>query len=99
MPTTFAPPPPIPGNDPGYSILQPPACRVHRALFPGPSSSLSGALFLSWKRIQRQQGLQESSSGQSFFVRNVKVGWEKDEMQGRASSQERNKEENQLCVK
>nr|XP_058900324.1 B-cell receptor CD22 isoform X3 [Kogia breviceps] len=27
----------------------------------------------SWKRIQRQQGLQESSSGQSFFVRNVKA--------------------------
>ncbi|XP_059760281.1 B-cell receptor CD22 isoform X3 [Balaenoptera ricei] len=27
----------------------------------------------SWKRTQRQQGLQESSSGQSFFVRNVKA--------------------------
>ncbi|XP_059855339.1 B-cell receptor CD22 isoform X4 [Delphinus delphis] len=27
----------------------------------------------SWKRIQRQQGLQESSSGQNFFVRNVKA--------------------------
>uniref|UniRef100_A0ABI0NSY3 B-cell receptor CD22 n=1 Tax=Bos taurus TaxID=9913 RepID=A0ABI0NSY3_BOVIN len=27
----------------------------------------------SWKRIQRQQGLQESSSGQSFFVRNLKA--------------------------
>ncbi|XP_007471049.1 PREDICTED: B-cell receptor CD22 isoform X2 [Lipotes vexillifer] len=27
----------------------------------------------SWKRIRRQQGLQESSSGQSFFVRNVKA--------------------------
>ncbi|XP_070307849.1 B-cell receptor CD22 isoform X5 [Odocoileus virginianus] len=27
----------------------------------------------SWKRIQRQQGLQESSSGQSFFVRNIKA--------------------------
>ncbi|XP_042087923.1 B-cell receptor CD22 isoform X9 [Ovis aries] len=27
----------------------------------------------NWKRIQRQQGLQESSSGQSFFVRNIKA--------------------------
>ncbi|XP_061030037.1 B-cell receptor CD22 isoform X3 [Eubalaena glacialis] len=27
----------------------------------------------SWKRIRRQQGLQESSSGQSFFVRNMKA--------------------------
>ncbi|XP_060144722.1 B-cell receptor CD22 isoform X2 [Globicephala melas] len=27
----------------------------------------------SWKRIQRQQGLRESSSGQNFFVRNVKA--------------------------
>ncbi|KAM7233547.1 hypothetical protein CapIbe_015683 [Capra ibex] len=27
----------------------------------------------NWKRIQRQQGLQESSSGQSFFVRNLKA--------------------------
>ncbi|KAM4825561.1 B-cell receptor CD22 [Thomomys bottae] len=28
-----------------------------------------------WKRSQSQQGLQESSSTQSFFVRNKKVGW------------------------
>uniref|UniRef100_A0A8C0DGF1 B-cell receptor CD22 n=1 Tax=Balaenoptera musculus TaxID=9771 RepID=A0A8C0DGF1_BALMU len=27
----------------------------------------------NWKRTQRQQGLQEGSSGQSFFVRNVKA--------------------------
>ncbi|XP_016076380.1 PREDICTED: B-cell receptor CD22 [Miniopterus natalensis] len=27
----------------------------------------------SWKRIQSQQGLQENSSGQSFFVRNKKI--------------------------
>ncbi|XP_059940794.1 B-cell receptor CD22 isoform X2 [Mesoplodon densirostris] len=30
-------------------------------------------LLRSWKRIRGQQGLQESSSGQSFFVRNVKA--------------------------
>nr|KAF6409279.1 CD22 molecule [Rousettus aegyptiacus] len=30
-------------------------------------------LHQSWKRIQSQQGLQENSSGQSFFVRNKKI--------------------------
>lgn len=69
---------------PGHSALQPPTCQVLRALSPGPLSSLIMSLFLSWKRIQRQQGLQESSSGQSFFVRNIKVGGQKEEMQGRS---------------
>ena len=69
---------------PGHSALQPPACWVLRVLSPGPSASLITSLFLSWKRIQRQQGLQESSSGQSFFVRNLKVGGQKEGMQGRS---------------
>ncbi|KAB1274252.1 B-cell receptor CD22 [Camelus dromedarius] len=36
-------------------------------------------LLLSWKRIQSQQRLQENSSGQSFFVRNIKGSWKKEQ--------------------
>jgi hypothetical protein len=39
-------------------------------------------LILRWKQNRSQQGLQENSSGQSFFVRNKKVRREEDEIQG-----------------
>lgn len=52
---------------------------------PTPLILTSGALFLSWKRIRSQQGLQESSSGQSFFVRKQKVRWKKTWRQTRKS--------------
>ncbi|KAM7059628.1 B-cell receptor CD22 isoform 2-T2 [Molossus nigricans] len=38
-----------------------------------PLAFLGVKLYHSWKRIQSQQGLQENSSGQSFFVRNKKI--------------------------
>ncbi|XP_036130516.1 B-cell receptor CD22 isoform X3 [Molossus molossus] len=38
-----------------------------------PLAFLGVKLHHSWKRIQSQQGLQENSSGQSFFVRNKKI--------------------------
>lgn len=70
-PTSFALP--LQGVTPFLNPVAP-TWRVHRVLFPGPSPSLSRSLFPSWKRIRSQQGFQENSNGQSFFVRNIKVG-------------------------